>query len=52
VGAALLVVGCGGGAGGQGGGVEAPTAKIVSDPPLQGASQVQSVTMVNAIKMA
>jgi branched-chain amino acid transport system substrate-binding protein len=48
--AALLVVGCGGGAGGgQGGG---PTARIVSDLPLQGASRVQSVTMVNAIKMA
>jgi branched-chain amino acid transport system substrate-binding protein len=54
VAAALLVVGCGGGAagGGGGGGGEAPTAKIVSDLPLQGASRVQSVTMVNAIKMA
>jgi branched-chain amino acid transport system substrate-binding protein len=53
VAAALLVVGCGGGAGGgQGGGVEVPTAKIVSDVPLQGASRVQNVTMVNAIKMA
>ena len=38
VAAALLVVGCGGGAagGGGGGGGEAPTAKIVSDLPLQG----------------
>jgi branched-chain amino acid transport system substrate-binding protein len=54
VGAALLlVVGCGGGAGGgQGGGGEAPTAKIVSDLPMQGANRAQSTTMVNAIRMA
>jgi branched-chain amino acid transport system substrate-binding protein len=51
--AALLVVGCGGGAGGgQGGGEEAPTAKIVSDLPLQGANRAQTTTMVNAIRMA
>jgi branched-chain amino acid transport system substrate-binding protein len=51
--AALLVVGCGGGAGGgQGGGEEAPTAKIVSDLPLQGANRAQTTTMVNAIKLA
>src|SRR3712207_9353639 len=46
-----MIVGCGGGAGGGGEGGGA-TAKIVSDLPLQGASRVQSVTMVNAIKMA
>jgi branched-chain amino acid transport system substrate-binding protein len=51
VAAALLVVGCGGGGGGGGGG-EAPTAKVVSDLPLQGANRQQSITMVNAIKMA
>jgi branched-chain amino acid transport system substrate-binding protein len=51
--AALLVVGCGGGAGGGGGGGgEAPTAKIVSDLPLQGANRAQTTTMVNAIRMA
>ncbi|HEU4494120.1 MAG TPA: branched-chain amino acid ABC transporter substrate-binding protein [Rubrobacteraceae bacterium] len=50
--AALLVVGCGGGAGGGGGGGEAPTAKIVSDLPLQGANRAQTTTMVNAIKLA
>jgi branched-chain amino acid transport system substrate-binding protein len=51
--AALLVVGCGGGAGGgQGGGEEAPTAKIVSDLPLQGANRAQTTTMVNAIRLA
>jgi branched-chain amino acid transport system substrate-binding protein len=51
--AALLVVGCGGGAGGGGQGEQGgPTAKIVSDLPMQGASRVQSVTMVNAIKLA
>jgi branched-chain amino acid transport system substrate-binding protein len=48
----LLVVGCGGGAGGGGGGGEAPTAKIVSDLPLQGANRAQTTTMVNAIRMA
>ena len=48
---ALLVVGCGGGAGG-GGGDSAPTAKIVSDLPLQGANRAQTTTMVNAIKLA
>ena len=54
VAAALLVVGCGGGAGGGGaeGGGEAPTAKIVSDLPLQGANRAQTTTMVNAIKLA
>jgi branched-chain amino acid transport system substrate-binding protein len=53
VAAALLVVGCGGGAGGGGeGGGEAPTAKIVSDLPMQGANRFQTTTMVNAIKLA
>jgi branched-chain amino acid transport system substrate-binding protein len=54
VAAALLVVGCGGGAGGgqEGGGEGGPTAKIVSDLPLQGANRQQSLTMVNAIRMA
>jgi branched-chain amino acid transport system substrate-binding protein len=52
--AALLVVGCGGGAGGGGGGGggEAPTAKIVSDLPMQGANRAQTTTMVNAIRLA
>jgi branched-chain amino acid transport system substrate-binding protein len=50
--AALLVIGCGGGAGGGGGGGEAPTAKIVSDLPMQGANRAQTTTMVNAIRMA
>ena len=53
--AAMLAVGCGGGAGGGqegGGGEESPTAKIVSDLPLQGANRAQTTTMVNAIKMA
>jgi branched-chain amino acid transport system substrate-binding protein len=49
---ALLIVGCGGGAGGGGGGGEAPTAKIVSDLPMQGANRAQTTTMVNAIKLA
>jgi len=53
VAAALLVVGCGGGAGGGGGGGgEGPTAKIVSDLPMQGANRAQTTTMVNAIKLA
>ena len=52
VAAALLVVGCGGAGGGEGGGGEAPTAKIVSDLPMQGANRAQTITMVNAIKMA
>jgi branched-chain amino acid transport system substrate-binding protein len=54
VAAALLVVGCGGGAGGGqgGGGEEGPTAKIVSDLPMQGANRQQTTTMVNAIKLA
>ena len=47
---ALLMVGCGGAGGG--GGSEAPTAKIVSDLPLQGANRAQTTTMVNAIKLA
>jgi len=51
--AALLVVGCGGaGGGGGGGGGEAPTAKIVSDLPMQGANRAQTTTMVNAIRLA
>jgi branched-chain amino acid transport system substrate-binding protein len=51
--ALLLVVGCGGGAGGGGGGEEeAPTAKMVSDLPLQGANRAQTTTMNNAIKLA
>src|SRR5918997_1490497 len=49
---ALLIVGCGGGAGGGGGGGEAPTAKIVSDLPLQGSNRAQTTTMVNAIELA
>jgi branched-chain amino acid transport system substrate-binding protein len=53
VAALLLVVGCGGGAGGGGGGEEeAPTAKIVSDLPLQGANRAQTTTMNNSIKLA
>jgi branched-chain amino acid transport system substrate-binding protein len=54
VAAALLVVGCGGGAGGgqEGGEEEAPTAKIVSDLPMQGANRQQTLTMVNAIRLA
>jgi branched-chain amino acid transport system substrate-binding protein len=54
VAAALLVVGCGGGAGGGqgGGGEEGPTAKIVSDLPMQGANRAQTTTMVNAIRLA
>jgi len=50
--AALLVVGGGGGGGAGGGGGEAPTAKIVSDLPMQGANRAQTTTMVNAIRMA
>ncbi len=52
--ALLVVVGCGGGAGGggEGGGGEAPTAKIVSDLPMQGANRAQTTTMVNAIRLA
>ena len=51
--AMLVIVGCGGGAGGGGeGGGDAPTAKIVSDLPLQGANRAQTTTMVNAIKLA
>jgi branched-chain amino acid transport system substrate-binding protein len=52
--ALLVVVGCGGGAGGGGGegGGEAPTAKIVSDLPMQGANRAQTTTMVNAIRLA
>ena len=49
---ALLAVGCGGAAGGEGGGGEAETVKIVSDLPLQGANRAQTTTMVNAIRMA
>jgi len=52
VAAALLIVGCGGGAGGGQEGGEGPTVKIVSDLPLQGASRTETVSMVNAIKMA
>jgi branched-chain amino acid transport system substrate-binding protein len=40
------------GAGGGEGGGEAPTAKIVSDLPMQGANRFQTLTMVNAIKLA
>src|SRR5215207_455541 len=55
VAAAFLVVGCGGGGseeqgGGEGGG--GPTATIVSDLPLQGASRGQQETVVNAITLA
>jgi branched-chain amino acid transport system substrate-binding protein len=52
---ALLVAGCGGGAGGGqggGGGEEGPTARIVSDLPLQGSSRGETTTMVNAIELA
>jgi branched-chain amino acid transport system substrate-binding protein len=54
VAAALLVVGCGGGAGGgqEGGGEGGPAVKIVSDLPMQGANRAQTLTMVNAIRMA
>jgi branched-chain amino acid transport system substrate-binding protein len=52
VAAVLLVVGCGGGAGGGQEGGGGPTAKIVSDLPLQGASRLETTTMVNAIKLA
>ena len=50
--AALLVVGCGGGAGGGGGEEEGAAAKIVSDLPMQGANRAQTLTMVNAIRLA
>ncbi len=51
--AMLVIVGCGGGAGGGGeGGGDAPTAKIVSDLPLQGANRAQTTTMNNAIELA
>ncbi len=53
---ALVAIGCGGGGGdsggGGGGGGEAPTAKIVSDLPRQGANRAQTTTMVNAINLA
>src|ERR687889_2465237 len=49
---ALIAIGCGGAGGGGGGGGEAPTAKIVSDLPLQGANRAQTTTMNNAIKLA
>src|ERR671921_2994360 len=49
---ALIAIGCGAGGGGEGGGGEAPTAKIVSDLPMQGANRAQTTTMVNAIRMA
>jgi branched-chain amino acid transport system substrate-binding protein len=50
----LMIVGCGGGTGGGGGGggEEGPTAKIVSDLPMQGANRQQTTTMVNAIRLA
>jgi branched-chain amino acid transport system substrate-binding protein len=50
----LMIVGCGGGAGGGGGGGEGggATAKIVSDLPMQGANRAQTITMVNAIRLA
>src|SRR3712207_4648405 len=49
-----MVVGCGGGGGGEreGGREVGPTAKIVSDFPRQGANRFQTTTMVNAIKLA
>ena len=49
---ALIAIGCGGGGSGGSGGGESPTAKIVSDLPLQGANRAQSTTMVNAINLA
>jgi branched-chain amino acid transport system substrate-binding protein len=49
----LMIVGCGGGAGGGGGGEGGgATAKIVSDLPMQGANRAQTITMVNAIRLA
>jgi branched-chain amino acid transport system substrate-binding protein len=48
-----LLVGCGGAGGGrEGGGEKGSTAKIVSDFPRQGANRFQTMTMVNAIKLA
>jgi branched-chain amino acid transport system substrate-binding protein len=56
VAAALVAAGCGGGGdsggSGGGGGDSGPTAKIVSDLPLQGANRAQTTTMVNAIELA
>jgi branched-chain amino acid transport system substrate-binding protein len=52
---ALIFAGCGGGGGeggGGGGGEDGPSAKIVSDLPLQGANRAQTTTMVNAIELA
>ncbi len=49
----LMIVGCGGGAGGGGGGEGGgATAKIVSDLPMQGANRAQTITMVNALRLA
>lgn len=52
VASAFVVAGCGGGGGEQGGGAEGPTAKIVSDFPLQGANRAQTESMVQAIELA
>lgn len=56
VASALVIAGCGGSGGGEegggGGGGDAPSAKIVSDLPLQGANRAQTTTMVNAIELA
>ena len=49
---ALIAIGCGGGGSGGSGGGGGPTAKIVSDLPLQGANRAQTTTMVNAINLA
>ena len=48
----LWIVGCGGAGGSEDGGGGGPTAKIVSDLPLQGADRTQTETMVNAIELA
>jgi branched-chain amino acid transport system substrate-binding protein len=54
VAAAFFVAGCGGGDSGEQGseGGGGPTATIVSDLPLQGASRGQQETVVNAITLA
>ncbi|ABG04979.1 Extracellular ligand-binding receptor [Rubrobacter xylanophilus DSM 9941] len=50
---ALLVAGCGGaGGGGESGGGGGGSVKIVSDLPLQGANRAQTISMVNAIRLA
>jgi branched-chain amino acid transport system substrate-binding protein len=48
----VVTGGDGGGGPGVGAGGSSPTAKIVSDLPMQGANRAQTMTMVNAIRMA